>query len=420
MSNDDISSMLRKLDELANITPSSVRHGLNKQQRGAPQLPAEFQPGQISVLANRSDPEHPARKFFVGAESRDPEIKDTGESYFVAMVTREPTLRVQRTKSALPYERAMQLARRLSQSSKFARKPFVTIYPQGQGKPSADELLSQYQNIAEGTQNALPASIKNIIAQDMPGGATEKRILNKFLGSGLWHDGMTAEEFVPTAHEWLQKNKAWLMRDIKKTDPQADLSSLNDVKELANQLYTQYLARTDKLEEGLREFVDAGGGDDDSDDDQTQRIIDMFKKDGMSEKEIADAEGITELKVHNIIAEYERRLKESMASTNEDVLSNIKKRLGDYLEDVAKAIRHGDVLGDKVSAQDSLANVKTITTDDGKVIQIRGNADDGFRISVKNKMSETVFASLGEAETAINLYNSRRTATSPDYKEESK
>lgn len=259
MSTDNLSNLLRRLDELANITPTSVRHGLNKQQRSAPQLPAEFQPGQISVLANRSDPEHPARKYFVGSESRDPDVQDTGEPYFVALVTKEPTPRVQRTKNALPHDRAMQLAKRLAHSTKFARKPFVTIYPQGEGNPSATELLMHYKNLAE-----------------------------------------------------------------------------------------------------------------------------------------------------------------DIASTNEDVLSNIKKRLGDYLEDVAKAIRQGDVLGDKVSAQDSLAMVKTITTDDGKVIQIRGNADDGFRISVKDKVSETVFRSLAEAETAIQLYNSRRPTTSPDYKEESK
>lgn len=319
MSTDNLSNLLRRLDELANITPTSVRHGLNKQQRGAPQLPAEFQPGQISVLANRSDPEHPARKYFVGSESRDPEIQDSGEPYFVALVTKEPTPRVQRTKNALPHDRAMQLAKRLAHSTKFARKPFVTIYPQGEGRPSASELLSQYKNLAE------------------------------------------------------------------------------DV---------------------VQEFMDTGGGG--GGDDLRQQVIDMYREDGLKEKEISEIVGIPLQQVHQILSDHEQGLDESMASTNEDVLSNIKKRLGDYLEDVAKAIRQGDVLGDKVSAQDSLAMVKTITTDDGKVIQIRGNADDGFRISVKDKVSETVFRSLAEAETAIQLYNSRRPTTSPDYKEESK
>lgn len=318
MSSDNLSSLLRRLDELANITPTSVRHGLNKQQRSAPQLPAEFQPGQISVLANRSDPEHPARKYFVGSESRDPEIQDSGEPYFVALVTKEPTPRVQRTKNALPHDRAMQLAKRLAHSTKFARKPFVTIYPQGEGRPSASELLSQYKNLAEDLETELvelkKATIDDYISRSSAAVRTGRKEVTK-------------------------KVPSWKVA-AGKVRPSSEFGKYAKIK--AGDLQT------------------------------------------------------------------------------EDKLSNIKKRLGDYLEDVAKAIKQGDVLSDKVSAQDSLSMAKTITTDDGKVIQIRGNADDGFRISVKDKVSETVFRSLAEAETAIELYNSRRPTISPDYKEESK
>lgn len=386
MSTDNLSSLLRRLDELANITPTSVRHGLNKQQRSAPQLPAEFQPGQISVLANRSDPEHPARKFFVGAESRDPAVQDTGEPYFVALVIREPTPRVQRTRSALPHDRAMQLAQRIAHSTKFARKPFVTIYPQGEGKPSASELLSQYKNLAEDI-------IQEFMDTGGDGGGDDLRqqVIDMYREDGLKEKEISEIVGIP-----LQQVHQ-ILSDYEQGIDEA--ATKEPLAELSRDIINRYIGNKSAL-------VRTGA----------KREAPKFNP--LTKKTAAPSWKVAAGKIAPAGSAMSTYAK--VKATNEDVLSNIKKRLGDYLEDVAKAIKQGDVLGDKVHAQDSLSMVKTITTDDGKVIQIRGNADDGFRISVKDKVSETVFRSLREAETAIQLYNSRRAATSPDYKEESK
>jgi hypothetical protein len=54
------------------ITPTKLpRRGLNRQQRQAPQLPALFHPKKISVLKNKTDPQHPAKGYFVGDSRED-------------------------------------------------------------------------------------------------------------------------------------------------------------------------------------------------------------------------------------------------------------------------------------------------------------------------------------------------------------
>jgi hypothetical protein len=49
------------------VTPVSVKHGLNKQQRDVPQLPALFKPRSISpVLTAKHDPKNPFKGYMVG------------------------------------------------------------------------------------------------------------------------------------------------------------------------------------------------------------------------------------------------------------------------------------------------------------------------------------------------------------------
>jgi hypothetical protein len=56
------------------LTPATVKHGLNTQQRDVPQLPALFKPKSIRALGSKTDPQHPMKGYAVGgaAESREP------------------------------------------------------------------------------------------------------------------------------------------------------------------------------------------------------------------------------------------------------------------------------------------------------------------------------------------------------------
>jgi hypothetical protein len=108
-------------------------------------------------------------------------------------------------------------------------------------------------------------------------------------------------------------------------------------------------------------------------------------------------------------------------TATEDVLSAMKKKLGDYLQDVATAIKTDPDLKDKIPQTiDQIKAVKTIRTDDGKEIKITGNEDDGFRISIRNQEIKTPFKTLDEATMACEMYCARRrmAEATADYIEE--
>jgi hypothetical protein len=116
-----------------------------------------------------------------------------------------------------------------------------------------------------------------------------------------------------------------------------------------------------------------------------------------------------------------RSFAEAQETATEDVLDTMKRRLGDYLQDVAKAIKQDPDLKDKIPQDiDQIKAVKTLKTDDGHEIKITGNEDDGFRVSIKNKESNTKFANLDEATMAVEMFCARRrsAAESADYIEE--
>ena len=121
------------------------------------------------------------------------------------------------------------------------------------------------------------------------------------------------------------------------------------------------------------------------------------------------------------IAAGARGTAETPAKATEDVLATMKRRLGDYLQDVATAIRKDPDLKDRMPKDiDQIRSVKTLRTDDGHEIKITGNEDDGFRVSIKNKQSNTKFPNLDEATMAVEMFCARRRQASQpqDYIEE--
>jgi hypothetical protein len=107
----------------------------------------------------------------------------------------------------------------------------------------------------------------------------------------------------------------------------------------------------------------------------------------------------------------------------EDSLSKIKKRLTDYLQDIKQGINVDDQELSTKPKEDQLgAAVKTITTDDGKIIKIHGNEDDGFRLKINNKLHSKSFENIDDAVMACEMYVTKRrqqqTQENLDYVEE--
>ena len=97
--------------------------------------------------------------------------------------------------------------------------------------------------------------------------------------------------------------------------------------------------------------------------------------------------------------------------TQEDIITKLKAKLGDYLSDLGQQIKKDPALKDKLAdkPRDTIGPaVKTVTTDDGQTISIHGNEDDGFRISIKNKPATAKFKTVDEAALACTMFNARR------------
>lgn len=69
---DNIHDILERLNAIeSKLTPTSVRRGLNPQQKSAHQLPALFRPQTIKALGAATDPEHPMKGMAVGANESE-------------------------------------------------------------------------------------------------------------------------------------------------------------------------------------------------------------------------------------------------------------------------------------------------------------------------------------------------------------
>ena len=95
----------------------------------------------------------------------------------------------------------------------------------------------------------------------------------------------------------------------------------------------------------------------------------------------------------------------------EDILSTVKRKLGDFLQDVEQELKadpalqnHVDHQVNKLTSDHLLPVVKTIKTHLGDEIKIHGNDDDGFRISVKDKLHSARFKNINQAEIACEMY----------------
>ena len=113
---------------------------------------------------------------------------------------------------------------------------------------------------------------------------------------------------------------------------------------------------------------------------------------------------------------------------SEDLLSNVRRTLDDYLQELEKQ-KDRDLISK--AGQDiqkdplrDLLPVKTIATDDGKDMRIHGNEDDGFVIRIRDRPMKARFRTLDEAEMACEIFAAHRRnrnmeAQAQDYVEES-
>jgi hypothetical protein len=227
--------------------------------------------------------------------------------------------------------------------------------------------------------------------------------------------------------EWLMKyGPEAVMQavdDVTEGDTDWEEIGSSDVSAYVNYVRDALRDRMGSREEmaDRRPFAEHDGRDDEEEeiDDDGMTMADRARRDGRGE----EPETVSQQRKKSLQATRdfnrgrradamrEQGVVEGAETATEDVLSTMKKKLGDYLQDVATAIKKDPDLIDQIPSDvDQIRSVKTIKTDDGHEIKIHGNEDDGFRISIKNRDAKTKFRDLDEATMAVEMYCARRRA----------
>lgn len=358
----DIYRILEKLDMIAEgtVTPTGVKGNLNAQQQSVKQMPALFKPKNISVLNNPTDPEHPARDYFVGEDAQQ-EIDEASWEQVISGIAAGLGLGGTPAATEPPQEPVPQVQQ---QKQDATRDNVRRAYELSRIIYSARELSSA------GAKEEAVQELKNILYQ-MRGDPQQSRVLDiiKKQKEQSQHTAPVNE----TASEDSGVESAILRR------------IMNQHLDLLGKYGPQRIMAAARDEAEWRGDVEEIGSSDVSA--YVQAVI----------RRLQDGE-------------YDH-LRESQQT--EDVVSSVKKKLGDYLNDLSKEIKSDPDLKDKIPQElDKIGPaVKTITTDDGKEIKIHGNEDDGFRITIKDKEHSAKFESLDHAVMACEMYCSRRRGT---------
>jgi hypothetical protein len=208
--------------------------------------------------------------------------------------------------------------------------------------------------------------------------------------------------------------RKWLRNETNKA-----VAAQTDIQQLANKLRKQ---QQEKRNRGESDSMSEAADRSEMDTPEFQHALASLKKKAQQGPMKTVYDPRTK-KYRNVpVDQKSQPVEESADYTYEDILSKLKTRLGDYLSDVAQAVKDTDLSDKPKSTANTVNAVKTVMTDDGHEIRIHGNEDDGFRITIKNKDSKSKFASLKEAEMAANLYCAKRRQTpvlqAPDYMSE--
>jgi post-segregation antitoxin (ccd killing protein) len=387
--------------------------GLNAQQRSVPQLPAQARAKHISVLGAKTDPKHPFAGYMVGADESaepgrkrigpdrndpyeqgwrarpgydfNPYAKDTAEyqkwedgqaerqaqpNHYDESVDDDdlPDLEDvgEPVSSIMDAERRMAAGDRIFVAHEMDEEPFEIFNVDDLKGYTYDQMLAVPQGVAEAGSPAQQAAIAIAMkkAGKKPESVDEAEAIKQRLDPKCWKG----------KHIGTPKTKVKGGVRVNNCVPNESVAEAerSELDSPAVQAALAKMAERHKGEKWSKEQLAALG----------QRIA----------------------------ARGQKTVKEDV--TKEDIISKLKAKLGDYLSDISKEIKSDPDLVDKLAAKapgDQMGPpVKTITTDDGHQIQIHGNEDDGFRISIKNKSAATKFKNLDEAVMACEMYCARR------------
>lgn len=361
--------ILQKLDLIteSTVTPVSVKHGLNQQQKGVKQMPALFKSKDISpVLSGPYGKKHPAQGYLVGANEAAGDATGYGVETGDDGAEETPDGVSPDTQTFLDEE--LDESRMSELDIEYQDwKSMSPVSFQNRYNISKDAWKAKYGNLVNPSQEK---TLSKKTAWRRPGGADYCNICNRDSNRCICE---SEDHSNPVERAILHRIMMQHTGLLAKYGPELIMDAVAEVADFVGDV--EEIGSSD-VSGWVRQVED-----------YAKRMHNQYPEPG----DVGDA------------------LDES-AKTTEDIVSSVKKKLGDYLADLSKEIKQDPDLKDKVPQDiDKISPaVKTITTDDGKEIKIHGNEDDGFRITIKNKEIKSRFDNLDEAVLACEMFMNRR------------
>ena len=402
----DIYSILARLDAVSEskTTPSKLSDNQNSQQKSVPQLPALFKPRKIAVLGAKTDPDHPMRGYAVGANESEEQL----DEFLPALAAGAGALVRGIGAAAGAATRAAPTLARVAGATVAAN----ALKPDDKDKPvdenwrkaaAAGALAAgMMASPAQATDATKPITVAVVTIDgetrtyNLGDRFKTSKEAEKFISDVLDKQGLSGYSldirtgYTKDKQKTNEEPRTGIM-SISTPSQVPDKYAMDPGEQLANRVTGQFKSPTSQT------FP------------INQNMLSKEKLDTSTGKKTNDVQ------------------EQIMAA--EDMLGKIRRDLSDYLRSVEDELVGRDralirKAKDEIAKPDieKFLPVRIINTDDGKVLRIHGNEDDGFRITMQEKMLPTAFESVEEASMACEMYCARRrgrgASTDTDYVEE--
>ena len=446
----------------------NLTEGLNTQQSSVPQLPAQAQAQHISVLGAKKDPKHPFAGYAVGASesaARRAQPRHYDEGAAEGLSPQQKQAHQANLDAAQREMDSREAEGEDMTGAKIDQKTYEIIKPKSSGVTEAATDERESGNLKESGYRGAYSSKDQAIDY-------AKSVIKSFKGSvdgiELWQLPGGTFDLVHTMNSSermrIMDKDGRKVGTIRPNKPGVSEAERNEMDTPAVQAALKKMAERHRGEKWTKEQLAALGkriaahgqkkkGVEETNFAQAGEVIGGIvggvggmalskgKKSGYAAGTVAGSAagnaagrwidrklepkiGKDQVGATKAVTRYQKPVAVEESVTKEDIITKLKARLGDYLSDISKEIKKDPDLVDKLAARvpgDQMGPpVKTVTTDDGHQIQIHGNEDDGFRISIKNKQAPSRFNNLDEAVMACEMYCARRRkqALNADYVEE--
>ena len=406
MSN-DIRDIIERLAILeGRITPTTVKHGLNPQQKEVPQLPALFKPKTQKILGGNPNAKNPMSGYMVG-DSVDHDEEADKELFDAVVMAKDLAIHDPSERFANPDAEAdVNVAakwKEVNRSGGAGTPGWAAGYPKTDNKNiDVRSTSSTTTSNTSPTEKFMgPADVVDVDAKEVKE-ALAKMLAHAGVKEGNIPDRIPSTLDVINYRDYVSQMKSQFGQDWT---PDPEPMKPYDTKNLGPTQYSQPPVEED--EEADKEVVEEAQANE-------EKLLDKVKK------SLLDYLGSIEDKYQDADIKEKKKDDRDLGkkSKDKDLVTKEKEVVEDPTQE--DPVTQASTIPIENPTYAESAPVKTITMEDGRICEIHGNEHTGFEIRHGNRSLKSRFKNIDEAAMALEMYCAKvkQQDQSADYIEE--